>query len=259
LPAFSTAMPCRLSLLERDGVTRIAMLQPTALAALVSDAPEAGAFAQGVQDNLVSILTTAAQREVSLEQALFDVNLPYKVALSSSNKGEGEQTRAALRRVVNQWASISQNATFKRENSPSLNTMTSSVQKLLDESLQYVVRADLPAAHNSLEGVRRLWAEYRSGSDMANFTDALFYFHEAMEEAIKAPASVANAKAMSTTWEKVTSAKLPQVAPESAAVRRQLLDSLGKLITQLNEAGADRPKQLESIKRLFVTLYLQFG
>ncbi len=55
----STALPCRISVYEDSGVTKLATIKPTAMIALYSS-PELGAVAQEVESTLTAIMADAA-------------------------------------------------------------------------------------------------------------------------------------------------------------------------------------------------------
>lgn len=60
----STALPCRISLYEEGGITKLATLKPTALIALYGN-PELKGVAEEVERTLEQIMTEAAAREGS--------------------------------------------------------------------------------------------------------------------------------------------------------------------------------------------------
>lgn len=269
LPEFSTVMPCRVSLIETNGVTAITMLQPTALAKLISEAPEAQKFAEGVQRDLIRILSNAAKREVDLDQAWFDVNLPYKVALFSSNTGAPAVAQRALDRTIFQWNQIkrsSSNSKVEHTKTAAWAHLSSSVTDLLAKSRLLLEQGELAQAHESLEGVRELWAHYRKSFDGLNFTDSLYYFHEAMESAIetsKRPASSQDLRdeilEMRSLWSVVEKSSMAKLSAEAAERRQRLLAELSQTIQLLDPKSSATPDLLSKVKKQFVALYMQFG
>jgi uncharacterized protein (DUF302 family) len=63
-PELSTALPCRISIYEEGGITRLATLKPTALIALYGN-PELKGVAEEIEKTLGQIMTEAAAREGS--------------------------------------------------------------------------------------------------------------------------------------------------------------------------------------------------
>ena len=59
-PSISTALPCRISVYEQAGKVKIATIKPTALFAMFGRSDLAG-VAQGVEDAMIRIITTACQ------------------------------------------------------------------------------------------------------------------------------------------------------------------------------------------------------
>ena len=57
--SISTALPCRISIYEKDGQTILATLKPTALLALFNT-PQLKGVAQEVEDTIVKIMKEAA-------------------------------------------------------------------------------------------------------------------------------------------------------------------------------------------------------
>ena len=269
LPEFSTAMPCRLSLIERNGMTDIMMLQPTALAKLISDTPDAQKLAEGVQRDLVTILSKASKRKATLDQAWFDVNLPYKSALFSSNSGAPGVAKSALKRTIAQWNQIKRkftNSEIEHTKSQAWAQMTVAVTDHLAKSEAFLERGESANAHESLESVRELWAHYRKGFDGLNFTDSLFYFHEEMEAAIVLAKSSAKSEEMSDQitelrelWKVVEKSTLPSLSLDATDLRQRLLSDLSQTLQKLNPESPAAPELLTQVKRQFVALYMQFG
>ena len=53
------ALPCRVSVYEKDGATRIGMILPTAILEILSDDPEIRAIAEKVERDLIAIVDEA--------------------------------------------------------------------------------------------------------------------------------------------------------------------------------------------------------
>lgn len=59
--SMSTALPCRISVFEENGETRIAMIRPSAILGMLSESPELEAVAQDVEATSILIIDDAAR------------------------------------------------------------------------------------------------------------------------------------------------------------------------------------------------------
>ena len=157
LPAFASAMPCRIALTEVGGETTMSMILPTALDQAITDRTGAQALAKSIQEDLMAIVERTSRRQPSLDQAWFDVNLPYKAALYATNNGEAKQAEMALRRSVVQWKALSERFSIEVSNATSKEqwtALTNKVRKAFDHGLVHINSGELKSAHESLEAIR---------------------------------------------------------------------------------------------------------
>ena len=274
LPDFASAMPCRVALTESNGITTLSMVKPTALAKAVSDLAEAQAFAKSTEDDLIAILVKSLQRTPTLDEALFDVNLPYKVALFSSNQADPQTAISSITRTIGQWESISEHystADHVLAKDKNWKTMTQAVSAALKKSLTEANSGKLIEAHESLESVRKLWAAHRKPYNLKNFSDSLLAFHDSMEAAVelaskdtKIPVEGKWLADLNSTWLTAMNSSLPQLDPDQTAVRQKAFDEMSAILKRINEAAkagseTEVRKEIKGIKSAFVKLYLQFG
>lgn len=274
MPIFASAMPCRIALTESNGVTTISMIQPTALANAITGAREAESLAMAIQKNLVTILDKTSKRRPNLEDSWFDVNLPYKMALMASNKGESLKTARAIVRTKQQWKALVEKfgkSDHILTSDSGWQSMTTQVMTTLDRSEVQASSGNNAEAHKILENVRFIWATYRDKLNQNNFTDALFHFHDAMEIAVNVPqgtsivaASAKSLVALKATWKSALMSKIPKLGPDQTTMRQMMFEEVGTIIGNIERGISDNDdtdvsKNLSLLKPAYVKLYLQFG
>ncbi len=224
---------------------------------------------------LAAMLLTAPLRAADpLTEAMGASYADYRAALFRTNNGPPEAALAAIRATAAGWRDLAARIAaplpepYARE--AGWSALTTRVLAVLRQAEAEAAAGQLPRAHETLEEIRDLLADFRARNNVRVFSDLMNEFHEAMERAAplaaQGPSTLAEQRELAGVLVRLAAGLLPGAPP---ALRQDAdflaLESANRAAvmafrdaTRSGDAGAIRAAA-ERLRQPYSRLFLRYG
>jgi hypothetical protein len=139
------------------------------------------------------------------EAAYGEMYAGYRSALFATNSGSAENSAAALQGLEKQWdaltAAYGQTPPPQYESDPEWAATIANVSGSIAKASDAVAKGDLPASHETLEGVREAFSALHARNGIETFSDRMNAYHAEMEKIIGLDLAALDAGAKQTLLE----------------------------------------------------------
>lgn len=228
---------------------------------------------------LLTLATTGlatAGPVTDFESAFRQAWASYREALFRTNSGDATAAADALSRFDEQWAALMETwrdaPPPQYEDDPRWPETVSGIENLAAEAEARVADNALPAAHETLEGIRDLAADLHDRNRVETFSDRMNAYHAQMERILSMDLANPTAETLTTLHERAAALAwlsddvLRRPPPEAAddPAYQPLADAFAGSVTALLAAARSRePERIRAaagkLKPAYAKLFLDFG
>jgi soluble cytochrome b562 len=137
---------------------------------------------------MISTTCAIAGPVADFDKAFADVYAAYRVALFTTNTGDGEKSKKALGQFTEKWTAMtgeySKSPPPQYQDDGLWSETLSAIANQLEKANAEVGNGELPAAHLALEGIREEVGALHARNGVEQFSDRMNAYHAEMEHVL---------------------------------------------------------------------------